>query len=40
MFGRIKECTAMRHDRCAHTSMSAICPAATVLFWLTHQAWA
>ncbi|MDB5376664.1 MAG: hypothetical protein JWR00_1110, partial [Rubritepida sp.] len=25
---------AMRYDRCAHTCFSAICIAATVIFWL------
>lgn len=36
MFGRLKgwRRIAMRHDRCAHTFMSAICIAATVIFWL------
>ena len=36
MFGRLKDWRriAMRYDRCAHTFMSAICIAATVLFWL------
>ena len=35
-FGRIKDWRriAMRYDRCAHTFMSAICLAATVIFWL------
>ena len=26
--------TPMRYDRCAHAFMSAICIAATVIFWL------
>ncbi len=36
MFGRIKDWrrVATRYDRCAHTFMSAICIAATVIFWL------
>jgi len=36
MFGRLKDWRriAMRYDRCAHTFMSAICIAATVIFWL------
>ena len=36
MFGRIKDWRriAMRYDRCAHTFFSAICLAATVLFYL------
>ncbi|RKK04933.1 IS5/IS1182 family transposase, partial [Pseudoroseomonas wenyumeiae] len=36
MFGRLKDWRriAMRYDRCAHTFMSAICLAATVLFWI------
>jgi len=36
MFGKLKDWRriAMRHDRCAHTFMSAICIAATVIFWL------
>lgn len=36
MFGRIKDWRriAMRYERCAHTYMSAICLAATVLFWI------
>jgi transposase len=36
MFGRLKDWrrVAMRYDRCAHTFMSAICIAATVIFWL------
>ena len=34
MFGRMKEWRriAMRHDRCAHTFLSAICSAATGIF--------
>ena len=36
MFGRIKDWRRIhtRYDRCAHTFMSAICLAATVIFWL------
>ena len=36
MFGRLKDWRriATRYDRCAHTFMSAICLAATVLFWI------
>jgi len=36
MFGRIKDWrrVAMRYDRCAHTFFSAICIAATVIFYL------
>jgi transposase len=36
MFGRLKDWRriAMRYDRCAHTFFSAICPAATVIFYL------
>ena len=36
MFGRLKgwRRIATRYDRCAHTLMSAICIAATVIFWL------
>lgn len=36
MFGRLKDWrrVATRYDRCAHTFMSAITLAATVLFWL------
>jgi len=35
-FGRIKDWRRIhtRYDRCAHTFMSAICIAATVIFWL------
>jgi transposase len=35
-FGRIKDWrrVATRYDRCAHTFFSAICIAATVIFWL------
>jgi putative transposase len=35
MFGRLKDWRriATRYDRCAHTFMSAICIAATVIFW-------
>ena len=36
MFGKIKGWRRIhtRYDRCAHTLMSAICIAATVIFWL------
>lgn len=36
MFGRLKDWrrVATRYDRCAHTFMSAICLAATVIFWI------
>ena len=36
MFGRIKDWRriAMRYDRCAHTFFSAICIAATVIYYL------
>jgi transposase len=36
MFGRLKNRrrTATHYDRCAHIFMSAICIAATVIFWL------
>ena len=36
MFGRLKDWrrVATRYDRCAHTFMSAIVIAATVIFWL------
>jgi len=36
MSGRIKDWrrVATRYDRCAHTFFSAICRAATVIFWL------
>ena len=36
VFGRIKDWrrVATRYDRCAHTFFSAICIAATVIFWL------
>jgi len=36
MFGRLKDWPriAMRYDRCAHTFFSAICLAATVIFYL------
>lgn len=39
MFGRLKDWRriAMRYDRCAHTFMSAICLAATILFWLNES---
>ena len=36
MFGRLKDWRRIhtRYDRCAHTYFSAICIAATVVFWL------
>ena len=36
MFGKIKDWRRIhtRYDRCAHTFMSAICIAATVIFWI------
>jgi transposase len=36
MFGRVKDWRRIhtRYDRCAHTFMSAICIAATVIFWI------
>jgi transposase len=36
MFGKIKDWRRIhtRYDRCDHTFMSAICIAATVIFWL------
>ncbi len=36
MFSRLKDWRRIhtRYDRCAHTFMSAICIAATVIFWL------
>ncbi len=36
MFARIKDWRriAMRYDRCAHTFMSAISIAATIIFWI------
>ena len=36
MFGRLKDWRRIytRYDRCAHTFMSAMCIAATVIFWL------
>ena len=36
MFARLKDWRriSMRYDRCAHTFFSAICIAATVIFWL------
>jgi transposase len=39
MFGRLKDWRriAMRYHRCAHTFMSAICLAATVLFWINES---
>ncbi len=35
-FGRLEDWRriATRHDRCAHTFFSAICHAATAIFWL------
>ena len=36
MFGKLKDWRRIhtRYDRCAHTFMSAICIAATVIFWI------
>jgi len=36
MFGRLKDWRriAMRYDRCAHTFFSAICLAATIIWWI------
>jgi len=36
MFGRLKDRRRIhtRYDRCAHTFMSAICIAVTIIFWL------
>ena len=36
MFGRLKDWRRIhtRYDRCAHTYLSAICIAATVIFWI------
>lgn len=36
MFGKLKDWRRIhtRYDRCAHTFMSAICIATTVIFWL------
>ena len=36
MFGKLKDWRRIhtRYDRCAHTFMSAICIAATLIFWL------
>ena len=36
MFGRLKDWRRIhtRYDRCAHTFMSAICIAVTIIFWL------
>ena len=40
MFGRLKDWRRIhtRYDRCAHTFLSAICIAATVIFWI-NQRW-
>ncbi len=39
MFGKLKDWrrVATRYDRCAHTFFSAICIAATVVFWLNNK---
>ena len=36
MFAKLKDWRriSMRYDRCTHTAFSAICIAATVVFWL------
>lgn len=40
MFGKLKDWRRIhtRYDRCTHTFMSAICIAATVIFWLPQSA--
>jgi len=39
MFGRLKHWRRIhtRYDRCAHTFMSAICIAATIIFWINQS---
>ena len=39
MFGRLKDWRriATRYDRCAHTFFSAICIAATLIFWINES---
>src|SRR6185312_4979103 len=39
MFGRLKDWRRIhtRYDRCAHTFFSAICIAATVIFWINQR---
>ncbi len=39
VFGRLKDWRRIqtRYDRCSHTFMSAICIAATVIFWLNQR---
>jgi putative transposase len=39
MFSKLKDWRriAMRYDRCAHTFMSAICLACSVLFWINES---
>jgi len=39
MFGRLKDWRriAMRYDRCAHTFLSAICLASTLLLWINES---
>ncbi|MEG8219878.1 IS5 family transposase [Sphingomonas sp. HH69] len=39
MFGRLKDWRRIhtRYDRCAHTFMSAICIAATIIFWINNE---
>ncbi len=41
MFARLKDWrrVATRYDRCAHTFMSAIVIAATMLFWINEMGW-
>jgi len=36
MFGKLKDWRRIhtRYDRCAHTFFSAICIAATIIFWI------
>jgi len=39
MFAKLKDWRriATRYDRCAHTFMSAICIAATIIFWIINE---
>ena len=39
MFGRFKDWRLIHtpYDRCAHTFMSAICIAATIIFWINNE---
>ena len=38
-FAKLKDCRriATRYDRCAHTFFSAICIAATIIFWINES---